>query len=529
MDGKGTCDARGCEGILTLSQLSDSSVDFIGVFLADGTVLHLNPTACRELGVAPEEARGRLIQALAPGRADELLRRGERVVAEGCRLEAEERTTSGDDTRWFASVYSPLQAEHGATVGFILQAREITHHKRTENDLRNRLSELATRNRELEERPRGAQKMELVGRLAAGVAHDLNNMLTVITTYAGLLAEELRDHPLAADVEEISESAKRAATVARQLLSFSRRQLVEPQLVNVNTVVGTMAKLLHRIVGEHIDLRVSLGEEMGDVHVDPAQLEQVLVELVMTAANALPRGGSLAVCTEDLTVTEEQTFGRTRLGPGRYAAISVRDTGPSIPQANRERALEPCDATGEDARRAELSLARVRSIVEESSGRIEVTGAPDTGTAVAVYLPCATPEAVAESHPADNTDLRGSETVLIVDDDAPVQRVIRHILTSAGYSVLTADNGAEALCIYMERETEIDLVLTDVVMPEMGGQELAELLAASRGRTKVAFISGYPGDTIARLGPLDPSAPFLAKPFDAARLLTYVRRALDGH
>ncbi|MGH7528964.1 MAG: MASE1 domain-containing protein [Gemmatimonadales bacterium] len=383
--------------------------------------------------------------------------------------------------------------------------------------------------RRLEVQYRQAQKMEAVGRLAGGIAHDFNNLLTAILGTTGLLLEHVAaDVQTRLDVEEIEKAAKRAAGLTRQLLVFSRQQVLEPRVLDPNAVVGDLQRMLGRLIGEDIELHTKLGADVGAVQADPGQLQQAIVNLVVNARDAMPNGGRLTIETANVDLDPRQPEAHTVTQPGKYVLLAVHDTGVGMDAATKARLFEPFFTTKEPGRGTGLGLATVYSIVKQSGGYIWAYSEPGQGTTFKVYLPRvegAPDKAVA---PGPAPVAAGSETVLVVEDQAEVRGLTVRILEARGYTVLAAENGREALELAGRHLKRIDLLLTDVVMPGLNGRELALRLTAQRRDIKVLFVSGYTGEAIRQHGLVELDAAFLQKPFTPDVLARKVRETLDG-
>ncbi|HEX7422539.1 MAG TPA: PAS domain S-box protein [Terriglobales bacterium] len=389
------------------------------------------------------------------------------------------------------------------------------------------IAEDITDRRQLEEQLRQSQKMDAVGRLAGGVAHDFNNLLMVINGYTEVLLEQLeKGSAMHHKVQSIQQAADRAATLTRQLLAFSRKQLLELKVVDVNTVIGDMERLLRPLIGENIELVTRLSSEAGHTRADAGQLEQVIMNLVVNAKDAMPEGGKLTVQSSDVTV--RQNFREHRfVQPGRYAVISVADTGCGMDKETQSRIFEPFFTTKEKGKGTGLGLSTVYGIVKQTSGYVFAQSEPGAGTTFYVYLP-RVEDSAEELSPAKSpqNEAGGCETVLLVEDEESVRELVRVTLVSRGYNVLEAENGECGLRIAEAFKEHIDILITDVVMPGIGGRELAKKLLSLRPGISVLYLSGYTEDAVVTQGALGPGTAFLQKPFTLQNLAKKVREVL---
>jgi PAS domain S-box-containing protein len=387
-----------------------------------------------------------------------------------------------------------------------------------------------TERRSVEEQFRQAQKMEAVGRLAGGVAHDFNNVLTVITTDADLLLDDLEPgDPRRADVEEIRDAALSATALTRQLLAFSRKQVLQPRALNLTEVIAALEKMLRRLIGEDVALAMELAPALGTVRADPGQIEQVILNLAVNARDAMPEGGRLTIATSDVDLDEAYLTGHAEASPGRYVQIEVRDTGIGMDAATQSRIFEPFFTTKEVGKGTGLGLATVYGIVKQSGGFVNVYSEPGMGTAFRIYLP-RTDEASepVEDGPDAQSDRGGDETVLVAEDDELLRKAAVAVLGKQGYHVLPVADGTAALALARDHPGEIHVLLTDLIMPGMSGRALAEALVAVRPSVRILFMSGYTDDTVLRQGVLDAGVAFLQKPFNARALARKVREVLDA-
>ena len=381
----------------------------------------------------------------------------------------------------------------------------------------------------LEEQLRQSQKMEAIGRLAGGVAHDFNNMLTGIIGYADLILLSLnRDHPLIGKVDEIKKAGKRAASLTQQLLAFSRKQMLQPKVLDLNLVVNDLKTMLQRLIGEDIELKTHLEPSLFRVKVDPNQMGQVLMNLVVNARDAMVRGGRITI--ETANVVLDQAYGRKKgvsLQPGPYALLEIRDTGTGMDPETRSHIFEPFFTTKELGKGTGLGLSTVYGIIKQSGGYIWVDSQPEEGTAFQIFLPQAEGEsALKESLPLSPQLLQGSETILVVEDNDLVRDMTSEVLKQYGYKVIEAPGGEKALKVIQEYPGKIDLLLTDVVMPDLNGRELADQVLTLRPGIRVLYMSGYTDNAIVQYGILNPGLAFIEKPFSPELLADKLRRVL---
>ncbi len=391
-------------------------------------------------------------------------------------------------------------------------------------------TEDVTEQRQNEEQLRVAQRMEAIGQLAGGIAHDFNNLLTVIVNHTAFAMEGLaQSDPRRADLVEIRKAGARAAALTRQLLAFGRRQVLQPQVLDLNKIVAGMEPMLRRLLGEDIELMVALAMDLGKVMADPGQVEQVVMNLAVNARDAMPDGGKLTIETADLDVDDVYASQHMGVKPGSYVTLSVTDTGCGMDEKTRARLFEPFFTTKRTGKGTGLGLATVYGIVKQSDGSIWVHSELGRGSTFKVCLPreLSARETV-EPAPQITARASGTETILVVEDEEAVRNLAKRILSEAGYTVLTAASGSEALLIGERHQGIVRLLLTDVVMPQMSGKQLADLLVKLYPNLRVLYMSGYTDDAIVHHGVLDDGTHFIGKPFSPADLTRMVRQVLDS-
>jgi PAS domain S-box-containing protein len=420
------------------------------------------------------------------------------------------RVKSGE-YRWFAAVGQAVWDEQGRPVRMAGSLRDLTEKRR------------------LEEQFYHAQKMEAIGRLAGGIAHDFNNLLTAMMGYADLVLDQIGElEPLAHEVEQIIAGGRRAASLTRQLLAFSRKQVLTPEVLSLTTVVADAERMLRRVIGAHIELSTALDSELGVVNADPSQVEQIILNLALNARDAMPNGGRLTLETQNVDLDEQYAQIHPEVTAGRYVMLAVSDTGSGISPEVQERIFEPFFTTKEIGRGTGMGLAAVFGIVKQSGGHIQVYSEMGHGATFKIYLPRVIDTTIVPKVPAPRGQVpRGTETILVVEDDTAVRQLTNRILSDCGYRVFEASNGAEALA-FCERSVEmLDLMITDVVMPKMGGHELVERVSKLRPGLGILYISGYTDGAILNQGGVAAGPQFLQKPFTPQNLARRVRNILD--
>jgi len=501
---------------------AQSAVDAIISADHEGSILSWNKGAEVVFGYAEAEVLGQRLTLLMPERYREAHARGlERMRAGGApRVIGKTVELHGlrKDGAEFPMELSLSTWKTGDVTFYGGIIRDASERKRAEEALRSS-----------EEQLRQSQKMEAIGRLAGGVAHDFNNLLLVITGYSDLALSRLEAPQLQNEIEQIKKAANRAASLTRQLLAFSRRQMLVPKELDLNGVITDMHKMLHRLIGEDINIVTLPGSSLGQVKADAGQIEQVILNLVVNARDAMPKGGRLIIETANVELDEAYSRGHVDVRPGPYVMLAVSDNGSGMDAATKARLFEPFFTTKEQGKGTGLGLATVYGIVKQSGGNIWVYSEPGKGTTFKVYLPQVQHvDQTVESAPITPPASHGFETILLVEDEENVRTLVAGILESRGYAVLKAQNGAEALRIFREQGDAIQLMITDVVMPQMGGAELAGHLATLRPQLKLLYMSGYTDDAIVHHGVLEAGKAFLQKPFTPEALARKVREVLDG-
>jgi PAS domain S-box-containing protein len=479
--------------------------------LPDGRMLAANAAAARIWGYPDIEAllrvNARELYADPADRARVIATIEGREVVENFELHGRR----GDGALLWVSLRVRAEKDAGGQVlHYEWSVADITERKRLESELHQ------------------AQKLEAIGQLAGGVAHDFNNLLTVITGRSHLaLAQLPADHALRRHIELIQTTAERAAALTRQLLAFSRKQVLEPKVLDLNAVVTGLAPMLRRLIGEDLEFAAVPAPELGAVKADPSQLEQVILNLAVNARDAMPQGGKLTIETGNMELDDAYTRRHLGASAGHFVMLAVTDTGHGMDAAVKARIFEPFFTTKEPGKGTGLGLATVFGIVKQSGGSIEVYSEPGQGTTFKVYLP-RVDEAVDETAPAAAPTLaRGSETILLVEDDDEVRALARETLDENGYVVIPAADPAEALRLVSSHAGPIHLLVTDVVLPQLSGRGLAERLTPEHRDLRVLYMSGYTDDAIVRHGVLEEGAAFLQKPFTPHTLLLKVREVLD--
>jgi two-component system cell cycle sensor histidine kinase/response regulator CckA len=494
--------------------LVENQTDLVVKVDTEGRFQFVSPTYCELFGKKQEELLGKTFLPLVHEDDRQTTAKAmEDLYKPPYTCYVEQRALTKDGWRWLAWADKAVLDQDGNVVAIVGVGRDITERKR------------------LEEQLLQSQKMEAVGRLTGGIAHDFNNLLTVIIGFSELLLHRHLDEggPLYKPIEEIQKAGKQAASLTGQLLAFSRKQVLQPRVLDLNAVVSDMDKMLHRLIGEDIDLVTLLDPDLGPVKADPGQLEQVIVNLAINARDAMPQGGQLTIETADAELDEAYARQHIAVEPGPYVMLAVSDTGVGMDEETQSHIFEPFFTTKEKGEGTGLGLATVYGIVKQSGGYIWFYSEMGQGTTFKVYLP-RVEGAVEPLRPsvAPTESLQGSETILVVEDDKGVRTLVHDALEMDGYNMLEACDGQEALRVCEEHEGPIHLMVTDVVMPGISGRQLAERLKPLYPEMKVLYISGYTDKTIVRHGVLEPGLAFLQKPFPPGALARKVREVLDA-
>jgi PAS domain S-box-containing protein len=496
----------------------------VRVFWKDRNLIYLgcNSIFARDAGFAdPKEVIGKDDFQMGWREQAELYRADDRQVIEsGCSklLIEEPQTTSEGNTITLLTSKIPLLDSNGEIGGVIGTYFDISDRKRAEEEKARLVGQLQQ-----------AMKLKAVGLLAGGVAHDFNNLLTVITGYSELLLQKIgKESPMHAEVEEIKRAGERAASLTQQLLAFSRRQVIEPKVVNLDSLVAEMHKMLTRLIGEDIALQASTGKSLGSVKIDPGQFQQILMNVVVNARDAMPDGGKIVIETANVDLDEGYCAVHPYVTPGRFVMLSVSDTGKGMSEEVKAHIFEPFFTTKERGSGTGLGLATTYGAVKQAGGSIEVYSEVGIGTTFKIYLPRIEEEAVKPVKDDRPSGIQGGpETVLVVEDEDTLRTLCERILGDLGYRVMPARNGAEAIALAQGYGDRIDLLLTDVVMPGMNGRELATQMVLHHPEMQVLFMSGYTDDAIGKHGVLDEGVSFIGKPYTPLALARKVREILD--
>jgi len=494
--------------------ISENAADMIAVVNADGTRAYNSPSYERLLGYSPEELRGTVgFEQIHPDDRGKVIEAAEEAKRSGRGKRVEYRMRHKDGS-WVSleSTASVVRDSNGQVQKLVIVNRDITERKQLEQQLQI------------------AQRVEAIGRLSGGIAHDFNNILGVIIGYTEALQKRMeRENAFRDAIDEIQCAAKRAAALTRQLLAFSRKQVLEPKILDLNAVVRDMDKMLGSLMGGHIELALALSDSLGMVKADRSQLEQVLLNLSVNARDAMPEGGKLTIETSKVDMNEANSARPAHMLPGKYALLKVVDTGCGMTREVQAHMFEPFFTTKQRGKGTGLGLATVYGIVSQSGGYILVNSEPGMGTAFEVYLPLleAPAEFAQELRVPVKRRRKNEATVLLVEDEASLRKLTRDALQETGYTVHEAADATQAIEI-AKKSRAIDLLLTDVVMPGMSGRALSDAFAISHPDTRVLFMSGYTDGEIATQGVLDAGMAILHKPFTRQELIRRVEEALMG-
>jgi PAS domain S-box-containing protein len=506
--------------------LSENAADVIWLWdLANGRCTYVSPSVRHLRGFTPEELMAQSMDDAMPSDAYGMVvaETQNRIAAvesgdEGARIRTDEVTyLRKDGTTVDTETVTKLLSDESGTVRHVLGiSRDITERKRAQEE-----------KAKLENDLRQAQKLESVGRLAGGVAHDFNNLLTVINGYSDLVLKRLKAPDLLRSyVEEIKKAGERAASVTKQLLAFSRKQMIEPRMLDLNTTIQDVVPILQSVVGEGIALQLHLDNSLGQVMADPNQVHQVLMNLLVNARDAMPEGGKLEITTRNVDLDEDSAASHPEASAGRYILMTVTDSGHGMDEATCQHLFEPFFTTKESSKGTGLGLATVYGIIKQSDGWIDVRSEVGVGTSFMVYLPRMDGRPLVEENGITAATEGGGETILLVEDQEAVRSLAKAALRQHGYQVLEALDGADAIAVAKRYSGEIHLLLTDVVMPGMNGKELSERLIVMRPGLKVLFVSGYTANVIAHGGVIDHDIAYMAKPFSPDGLAAKVRKVL---
>lgn len=518
--------------------LVENSPDIISRHDREFRHTYINPAIEEVTGLPPAVFIGKTHAELGmpPDKVQQWRGANQRVFATGQPEIVEYDFQTPEGIRYFQSRLVPEFGPDGKEVVAILNiARDITELKAVEQRLRNSLDHLhisQEKLRQSQEQLLQSRKLESIGRLAGGIAHDFNNLLTAISGYSDLMLLNMaEDEPMRADLEEILKATDRAAQLTHQLLAFSRRQVLQPAVISLNSVVTDINRMLARLISEDIELKISLDSHLKLVLADPGQIGQVLLNLAVNSRDAMPNGGRLLIETTNIYLDPANPPPvQLAAKPGQYVCLMVSDTGTGMDEETQEHVFEPFFTTKEQGKGTGLGLSTAYGIVTQSGGYISLVSEKGKGTTVMIYLPALDPgsQQVNTINPALPAVMTGSETILLVEDEDVVRNLANRALTERGYNVITARNGQEALDLLKNYNGPLDLVLTDVIMPKIGGRSLIENVLSRRPSLKVIFISGYTDWTAESREVLGPGQVFVQKPFTTSALLRKVRQVLDN-
>lgn len=495
---------------------------FVAVLEPDGKIIFINNTALDIAGIKLKDLRGETLYDTFWWQYSEEARQTIKNDIEECRSkkilshEIEIQIARGNLT-WIDFSMHPIIDESGKVEYLVAEARDITEHKKAEEEKANLEAELNQ-----------AQKMEAVGRLAGGVAHDFNNMLSVIRGYAELMRQMMSPNdPLLNDLKEIEKAANRAADITRQLLAFSRKQVIAPKIVELNSIIADMKKMIARLIGEDIDILFVPGPDLWKTKVDPSQIDQIMANLAVNARDAMPDGGKLTIETANVIFDEAYCAEHTGFVPGWFVMLAVSDDGTGMDKETQTHIFEPFFTTKGEGAGTGLGLSTVYGIAKQNNGFVNVYSEPGQGTTFKVYLPISADEGKRAERPPEKRLSPVAGKILLAEDDEMVRNLAKAMLESIGYTVLAAEHPQDALTLCEKGETDIDLLLTDVIMPGMSGKELRDAIEALMPGIKTLFMSGYTANVIAHQGVLEEGINFIQKPFTRGDLAEKVKEALS--
>ena len=526
-----------------LAVIVESTHDAIIGMTRQGVITSWNPAAAQLYGYAAEEIVGRAARLLCPEDAHPAEAEALRRIAEGEEVKQYRTQRRRKDGTVIAISLTalPVAGPAGGIVSVTTVSRVLADQPAARGNYGRRQGDglLQAQEDKSQEQLQQAQRLENLGQLAGGVAHDFNNLLAVILNYVSFVSEELaaateadwpqRRETALKDLAQIERAGERAASLTRQLLAFARREVIQPQVLDLDLFITAVQEMLHRTLGEHVNLVTSLAGGLWPVLADPGQLEQVLVNLAINARDAMAAGGTLSIDTSNITVDADTVAGGSKSRQGRNVRLRVSDTGTGMTREVIEHAFEPFYTTKRDGTGTGLGLATVYGIVTQAGGQVQIYSEPDGGTTFTITLPVTAEAVTPLTEPAPYKRTPQGETVLVVEDEAALREVTKRILTRNGYHVITAENGPEALDIARGYPGEIHLLVTDVVMPRMLGREVAERMLVIKPEIEVLFMSGYARPVLASQGRLDPNVALVEKPFSEADLLAKAGQVLDGH
>ena len=494
--------------------------DIVMITDPEGVIQYVNPAFVRITGYSQQEALGRSPRLLKSGEQDqEFYREMWGTISAGRSWQGRIINKRQDGDLYIEEAHiSPVLDKSGAICNYVAIKTDITDHLKLYEEKAN-----------LEKQMREAQKMESIGRLAGGVAHDFNNMLTVISGYTTIVSEQMEEHdPLRQDLEQVQDAAMRARDLTRQLLAFARRQTVSPQVIDLNEVLAKSHKMLGRLIGEDIDLKMIPCENVWPLKLDPAQIDQIIANLAVNARDAINGVGRVSIETHNIVLDKEFCSNHLNLQPGEYVLLSFSDTGMGMDRETLDKIFEPFFTTKKVGEGTGLGLSTVYGIVRQAGGLVDVHSEPDRGTTFKLYLPRCDETHTEVILEQEANKFIGNETILVVEDEAPILELCSEVLKIAGYNVLTNTKPDEALAMAQKHQDTIHLLITDVVMPSMNGKELKERLEKIKPGIKVLYMSGYTADIIAHRGVQAEGGAFLQKPFNTTDLTKMVRKVLSG-